>query len=563
MDNKIYTPGDSIIIEVKPKQKGNAIITGYVDELINVTDKRSVLREYRIIEDELFYTDWKTLSDDSINGIIIKQNNIIQIRYTRIGEDKTSFIEFKSIEFKGDFEPEVINSPILDNSMFSRIAWTDKTEKLAKNLFKKLYFRGIIPTYVLRGDNIDIKEDEDYVTLFYTIAKFYAIIICFFQRFESFFNDEELMTEWIRQNGICFNESDIKLEELQYIARHLYNEIRNRGTNMIFTRQGDVVNNVIKEIDGEFIRLIRSTPKDELLYENMPFSKLGWCLGQSSPLYRGTSFSTELNKTKEKSQDFINLNNFQYFNHRNSTVEILKDTSSDKKVLRLKTTGKSECGLGRYLYYENEVENTEDVKTSNIYTADPDLDYEITFMFKVDLIGKNATLNFGVEMFNNNMEKINGTIKTDNSEVTEMFLNQLPLNKFKENQWYFVRGIIHAYGSNVIENIKLNIGFGNQLTFNNKFVKFMLPRIFITSDNSTAVSLWDYKIRPLVRGTHILPLRNGKENSYSLGFIQAPRIFYSYFRNNNNNQSQQEITDIIERYLLPYNMTSILQFINN
>lgn len=563
MDNKIYTPGDSIIIEVKPKQKGNAIITGYVDELINVTNERNVFREYRIIEDELFYTDWKELSNDSINGIVIKQNNTIQIRYTRIGKDETSFIEFKSIEFKGDFEPEIINSPILNNSMFSNVAWTDKTEKLAKNLFKKLYFRGIIPTYVLRGDNVDVKEDEDYVTLFYTIAKFYAIIICFFQRFESFFNDEELMTEWIRQNGICFNESDIKLEELQYIARHLYNEIRNRGTNMIFTRQGDVVNNVIKEIDGEFIRLIRSTPKDELLYENIPFSKLGWCLGQSSPLYRGTAFSTELNKTKEKSQDFIDLNNFQYFKHRNSTVEILKDTSSDKKVLRLKTKGKSECGLGRYLYYENEVENTEDVNTSNIYTADPDLDYEITFMFKVDLIGKNATLNFGVEMFNNNMEKINGTIKTDNSEVTEMFLNQLPLNKFKENQWYFVRGIIHAYSSDVIENIKLNIGFGNQLTFNNKFVKFMLPRIFITSDNSTTVSLWNYKIRPLVRGTHILPLRNGKENSYSLGFIQAPRIFYAYFRNNNNSQSQQEITDIIERYLLPYNMTSILQFINN
>lgn len=659
MDNKIYTSGDSIIIEVKPKQKGNAIITGYVDELINITNERNVFREYRIIEDELFYTDWKELSNDSINGIVIKQNNTIQIRYTRIGKDETSFIEFKSIEFKGDFEPEIINSPILNNSMFSNVAWTDKTEKLAKNLFKKLYFRGIIPTYILRGDNVDVKEDEDYVALFYTIAKFYAIIICFFQRFESFFKDEELMTEWIRQNGICFNESDIKLEELQYIARHLYNEIRNRGTNMIFSRQGDVVNNVIKEIDGEFIRLIRSTPKDELLYENIPFSKLGWCLGQSSPLYRGTAFSTELNKTREKSQDFIDLNNFQSFAQRNSTLSIIEEKIEDIKIveyknktiytedckvgsvlepqladykdfsvfeaniaggdkivcnvnnetsattiifidannvvlkidnqegvlnnkqiiapynsykvfilshntskieiykfrlpLQLKTTGKSVCGLGRY----------EDEKITNIYTADPDLDYEITFMFKVDLIGKNATLNFGVEMFNNNMEKINGTIKTDNSEVTEMFLNKLPLNKFKENQWYFVRGIIHAYSSDVIENIKLNIGFGNQLTFNNKFVKFMLPRIFITSDNSTVVSLWDYKIRPLVRGTHILPLRNGKENSYSLGFIQAPRIFYAYFRNNNNSQSQQEITDIIERYLLPYNMTSILQFINN
>lgn len=553
MDNKIYNIGDSIVIEVKPKQKGTAIIENYIDELINVTENRTVYREYRIVEDELFYADWRPLTSESIKGVRIKQNNSIQIRYTRTGKDSSSFIEFKSIEFGGDFEPEVINSPILNGSMFANIAWTDETEKLAKNLFKKLYFRGIIPTYILRGDNIDAVEDEDCITLFYTIAKFYAIILRFFQRFENFFEDEELMLEWIRQNGIYFDESSITLEQLQYLASHLYNEIRNRGTKMIFNRQGDVVNDKINGLDGEFIRLIRGTSKDELLYENIKSNHLGWCLQQSSPLYRGTLFSDDINKTKERTKDFQNKDNFQNFALRNGAVTIIPD--EDKKVLQLKTSGNSACGLGRY---------TEDDEVNNIYVIDPNLDYEITFMFKPIYIGKNAKFNFGVELFNGNKEKIeDATITTDNSLVTDMFFSKLPLSNFQERKWYFVRGIVHAYSSDVIENVKLNIGFGNQLTFNNRFVKFMIPKIFITSDNSTTVYIWNYKIRPLVRGTHILPLRNGESNSHSLGFIQSPRIFYSYFRNNNNSQSKDEITDIIERYLLPYNMTSILQFIEN
>lgn len=553
MDNKIYNIGDSIVIEVKPKQKGTAIIENYVDELINVTENRTVYREYRIVEDELFYADWRPLTSESIKGVRIKQNNSIQVRYTRTGRDGTGFIEFKSIEFGGDFEPEVINSPILNSSMFANIAWTDETEKLAKNLFKKLYFRGIIPTYILRGDNIDAVEDEDCITLFYTIAKFYAIILRFFQRFENFFEDEELMREWIRQNGIYFDESSITLEQLQYLASHLYNEIRNRGTKMIFNRQGDVVNDKINELDGEFIRLIRGTNKDELLYENIKLNHLGWCLQQSSPLYRGTLFSDDINKTKERTKDFQNKDNFQNFALRNGAVTIIPD--DDKKVLQLKTSGNSACGLGRY---------TEDDEVNNIYVIDPNLDYEITFMFKPIYIGKNAKFNFGIELFNGNKEKIeDATITTDNSLVTDMFFSNLPLDNFQERKWYFVRGIIHAYSSDIIENVKLNIGFGNQLTFNNRFVKLMIPKIFITSDNSTTVYIWNYKIRPLIRGTHILPLKNGESNSHSLGFIQSPRIFYSYFRNNNNSQSKNEITDIIERYLLPYNMTSILQFIEN
>ena len=634
MDNRIYNIGDTLVITVKPKQKGTAIITSFEDSFIGLAEEKKIHRDYRIIEDDMFYTDWVELTNDTIRGKELKQNNYIQVRYTRYGTDLSGYIEFQNIVFNGDFNPEVINSPILDNSIFADIAWSEETEALAKNLFKKLYYRGILPMYILRGDNRSVDEDKDFINLFYSVAKYFAIIIRFFKRFEKFYNDEELMLECLRQNEIQFDESTIKLTQLQFLARHLYDEIRKRGTTMIFKRQGDVVNDKEIEIDGEFIRLIRSKRSDELLYENIPFKKIGWCLGNSSPLYRGTGFSEKLNKTKESGEDFEDLNNFQTFSKRNSNLSIVqtdvkfitaivdsiyfdkvqqdleplpetehqelqvvsvisdsnvldwrnddklamvRDNSfnwstidsdlnngtttiqaikTSKKVLFCKTSGNSACGLGRI---------DEDVEVSDrIYTADPNLDYEITFMFNPQLIGSAAKINFGVEAFDVMKNKLDDAFIMPNGErVTEMFMDGLPLSNFRENQWYFVRGIIHAYSSSFVENAKLNCGFGNNLTFDNKFVKYILPKIYLSSQNSSQMFLWNYKIRPLIRGTNILPLKSGFENSHSLGFIQAPQIFYAYFRNNNNSQSKSEITDIIERYLLPFNVTDILQFIDS
>ena len=554
MDNKIHNIGDSLVIKVMPKQNGTTILKSFVDSFVGLADEKKIFREFRIIEDELFFSDWKELTESSILNKKVKQNAYIEIRYTRQGTDDTGVIEFQSIQFFGDFEEDIINSPILDRSIFSNIAWSEDTENLARNLFKKLYFRGIIPNYIIRGDNIDINEDEDYITMFYVVAKFFAIIFKFFKRFENFYDDFDLMLEWLRQNNIQIDESTITLEHMKFIANHLYDEIRKRGTSGIFNRQGDVVNGVKKDVDGEFIRLIRSKRDNELIHEYMPLKSIGWCLGVSSPMYRGTCFAENLNKTKENSRDFVNVENFQTFHSKNSSVTIAE--IDNRKALLLKTVGNTSCGLGRI------DENTE--VSDKLYVVDPELDYEITFMFKVDLAGNNAKLNFGIESFDSNKHKFFDSMITPNdSETSDWFLDGVALNNFIENKWYFVRGIIHAYSSDVTENVKLNIGHGNNLKFNNKFIKYILPKIYLSSNDLSSVYIWDYKIRPLVRGTNILPLKSGYEKSHSLGFIQAPRIFYAYFRNNNNSQSEREITDIIEKYLLPFNMTDILQFINN
>ena len=276
-------------------------------------------------------------------------------------------------------------------------------------------------------------------------------------------------------------------------------------------------------------------------------------MNQSSPMYKGTSRSFNLNKTRENSEDFQSLSNFVLSKSGRGDYSLA--SSGNKRVLKLNfRTGGGRAGLGRA--------SNEEV-SDNLYTADSQMDYEITFAFKLNNASSRIKVEFGVEGFDINKNYLNDSFITPNGFIiTNEFLNQAT-NVWKRNKWYFVRGIIHAYGSSNVEQETTNLGFGTNLYFNNPFLKYILPKIQVSSDITTNVEIWDYKIRPLVRGKNIIPLRDGKLDVKSLGFIQAPDFFYTYFRNNNKTKSQQDITDIIEKYLYPFNKTDLFTITGN
>lgn len=556
-DNILYAIGDVLLIDVMPKITGRVHLTDFSDVLEGVTSTRTVQKEFRVSPDGVFWNSWQPLTAEnlSLSEYVVDSALTIQLRYTRTGSDSTGVIEFKSIDFMGSREAIQFVAPTISSSIFANIIGTPEMKALEENLFKKLYYRGIVPAYIPRADNSDENEDRDYIDLFFSVARFFSMFIRFFKRFEDFRTDFDLMREQVRQYGIYFDESNITLAELQYLAQHLYDQIRQRGTEMIFKRKGYLMpNGETLQIDGEFIRLLRSKTTDELLYENMPLEKVGWCLGQCSPMYRGTGRSKYLNKTKELTEDFEDLSNFVITKSGNSSYNLIE--YDNKKVLLLQAQNGGQVGLGRQS--ENlDVEN-------NMYVVDSRLDYEITFAFQIiGDVSNFADILFGVEGFDLLKNKLNDAFITPNGfAVSENFFEMKTINKVPQ-VWYFVRGIIHSYSTANISNSLTNIGVGTNLYFNNSFVKFILPKIQIKGEGKTQIAIWDYKIRPLVRGTNILPLKDGSINSHSLGFIQSSRIFYSYVRNNNNSQSQSEITDIIEKYLLPYNMTDIFVFMSN
>ena len=661
-DNILNNIGDSIVILVNSIISGKITITSFSETLNGITANRYVSKRFRISLDNIFWSEWLELTQENICNVqhLVENNFYIQIKYTREGSDTTGEIKFENVNFIGDFESVNFSMPTIENSIFNGIIGTSEFIELEKNIFKKLYFRGIVPDYIKRGENRSYQEDEDYIEFTKSIARFFCMIFTFFKRWEKFPENEDMLREQLNSYGINFDESKITYNELRNLCENIYSDISKRGTKSIFTHRGSVLPNLEESVvDGELVRLLRSTEADELIYEIIPNNKVGWCLNQCSPLYKGTCESVKLNKTKENTKQFQNTIDFVTCGNCNIAL------FDDKRVLKAySSNGVNISGLGR--------SSNEDV-SKKLYVSDSSLDYEITFMFcfqlkeiypiqdlqtytseiienkipafpqeigsqiifqeyenvntiklivpaytkikinsqeyeeeasivltdafgivndfhKIDdssfefyaqnesilyLIENSLTensveyyiesgkLKFGVEGFNINKVKFNDAFSEINGHnSTEEFFSIENVH-FVKNVWYKCRGIIHAYNSeNCYE--KTNIGFGSNLLFNNPFTKYFLPKIQLEDEyNSCNLYIYDYKIRPLIRGANIIKLKDGKETARSLGFIECSPLSYTYARNNNNNQSVDSIIEIIERYLYNYETLDLFTILSN
>lgn len=544
MDNVIANIGDSIIVKTAPKITGKIHFTNYTETIIGETENRTLERIYRISTDGIFWSEWKQLSVDNIsNEIYVTENSIfIEIKYTRSGTDATGEIVFKSITFQGSHENIEFVAPTLISSIFGKLLGTTDLQRLEQNIFKKLYYRGVIPAYVTRGNNDSYKEDRDYIDFFYSVARFFSLILRFFKRWENMRNDEEMLREQIRGYNIFFDESSITLEELKYIAANILSIIQQRGTEMIFVRKGEELpNGEVAKIDGEAIRLIRSRVSDELLYDAIPKWKMGWCMGNSSPMYKGTCQSFNLNKTPD------NISNFSDLDKYNTVGNCSIAVGDGKQFIKILGDGGIAVGTGDISNY--------------LIVMDSQLDYEITFAVRVNTnVGK---LRFSIAGYDILKRQLNDAfIRQDGSLVDNVFFEE-ELSRFIPGEWYYVRGIVHAYSTAISVNDKTNLNCGQDLVFNNYFTKYVYPEIQVVESLNSDVDIWDYKIRPLIHGKNLLPLKDGSTDSRSLGFIQAHSVFYTYMRNNNNSQSVSEITDIMDKYLYPFNTVNLFTILSN
>lgn len=195
-----------------------------------------VVRLFRISADELFWTEWTELTDAALAAlepITADGVMMIEVQYIRRGGGVP--ITFNSMTFKGTAVPIKFIAPTIDESIFAGVISSEQTKRIERNLFKKLYYRGVMAEYVTRGADRNYQEDQDYVSLFSTVGRFFAMMVSFAKRFENIYNDFDMLREYVREIGLYFDEKTVTLEELQYLASHYYDEIRKRGTAMVFT----------------------------------------------------------------------------------------------------------------------------------------------------------------------------------------------------------------------------------------------------------------------------------------------------------------------------------------
>lgn len=567
--NNICTEiGDILYFEELIPIMGLTSLISYIDVIDGQTSDRYFKKEFQYSLDGINFSSWQDLTDFNLTQISIQPSDYfcIKYKYTRIGVDNTGDLIFENITLNGTFI-DLSCGDSFNNSIFAEFINCPDSEVLGWciNVTKKLYYKGIVPNYILRRVDQNSNNDKDYLDFWKTIACFFAMIVIYGRRIlEDFRNYDQLTELYLKQRNLFLNNKT-SLEDLNYLINNYYDEIRQRGTAQIYkeknltqfntTSISHTKSNFDKKIDGELLRIISYTKFDEFIFNLVKKESIGWTINRSSPLFKGLSSQRTINKAYEDSGDILDLNKYPLFNLDKILLE--NDYEENKKVLKIfgvELNSKSGIGPSNYPNI-----NEEDLAKS--IKVNENLDYQITFWLKTPYFDEsdsdsisNSSIDYslhtkitfgvvGLDEENNIIDFLN---VTDNSIQNNFFVEKTLI---KGDIYFFIRGIIYNKNKGIIssDNSILNIGFGNNLKFSPNIIK-IIPVIFSVVPLSHAFTplnclyIWDLQVKPL-------------NTPFSTGFIQIKNFIEIWLENNNLNLTEDQIKEIMRKYLLPYNCT--------
>jgi hypothetical protein len=378
------------------------------------------------------------------------------------------------------------------------------------NVLEKLYEHGIIAFYLNRNAGNSLFEDEDFISLFYTITHFCAFLVIYARIFEDIESNELLLKNFFDNVGIYFS-IDADLTELQGIYADYISEFEKRGTLEIVRRVADGAS-----INGELLRLMNYTETDEFLFALTQPQDVGWNIGNSSPMYFGTNKVINLNKAYEHTEEVLDLTKYPLV--EDTYISINGDYMQITGVPAATTSGIADNGVSKRI------------------VIDPNLDYEISFYVKRTGAALN-NFSFGVQCFDVDGNSIN-MINHRNGGISNYFFYFLNVTAIS-NIDYWVRGII--YNTSEANNAASVINLGYNATHNLRFpstANYIVP-VITYSNAATTVLIKDIKMRPLT-----FP--------YSQGMLGAKNLVLNYVKNNSGT-SEDTITRIVKDELVPYN----------
>lgn len=552
--------GDVILIVTDVPIVGLIALTSFTDSTVGETPIRLFKREFRYSTDGINFSEWIELTVTNLQGIEVRAIDtfFIHYRYTRIGVDTTGELQFDNNTLNGSFI-ERDCGPAFTNSIFAQLlncCCDLEVLSWCINVTEKLYRKGIIPDYIIRGaeDNEDNLADRDYIDFWRAISCFFALLVIYGRKFEQFQNNTQLLRTYLEQRNLFFC-SDAEIVDLRYLMNYYYDEIRQRGTIQIVRQKGfeyedldnsfsdsssDSMSFVDKPIDGELLRLIcYNRDCDEFLFNLVAVEKLGWNMRNASPMYRGMSNQVNVNKAYEDTEDVKDLGKYPLVGREN--INIHRD-STNGYIMKIR--GKNgDAGIDHI--------NTP--PTSNTIVIDPGLNYEITFFVKQVELGGNIIFEVkGFDRNGNARDLQNMTTKiVDNSFFSVTALN-------RQDKYYFVRGIIYAKDlgddldfdastslsdSEATFRPSLNIGFGDTLQFKYSDTCKIIPVLILrNTGNAGMIYVKDFKIKPLW-------------TPWSTGFVNTNNFIEIWAKKNNFTLSNIKLEAIIREFLIPYNST--------
>lgn len=570
IQNRSTEIGDVIIIKTDAPIIGIIALTNFLDDTVNESSSKYFYKTFRYSVDGVNWSDFAELNISNIKNVIINPTNTLYLEYyyKRLGPSTSGDLEFNSVTIEGEFQ-NLICGQTYQQSMFATylgscnnlcsLAWSI-------NVLEKLYKKGLLPKYLERGQTESYWDDQDFVDFWRAITHYFALFVCLARYFQKFYTDPILLLEYLRQKGM-FICSDDTYGDLIYLMGHFYDEIRQRGTIQVVKEKGnDIGASTIKQVDGEYLRLICYDENDEFIFNLNSLQGIGWNLGNSSPLYKGLDRKLNLNKFYFDSlTGDEDLTDYPLINP--NLVSIVDD--GDDKVIEIDTPDPGDvAGFGA-------TDNGGYIKIS------PYLSYELRFYVKVT---DGSPISVGMKFFDKDNNQITGlTIASFANSVT--FINATQLER---DTWTYVRCILFSSQQFVNYNstIKYKKGTyakysGNwyiskrsavgivpsntnywRLISNDEIASLMTTNIKVGStlkSKSNAVKVIPYIVSDNISNiSDVVRLKDISfqllNTPYSKGFIQSPNFLEIYNSNHNLDFKSVDINLAALKYLFPYNI---------
>lgn len=593
IQNKTTENGDVLIIKSEVPIIGLIALIDFLDDTEGESGGKYFDKEFSYSVDGINYTDFQPLTASNLQQININSTDTfyVEYRYKRSGVDNTGELAFNYVELEGEFQFVTTGQPWEDSNFSSYLPYNGVcTVAWSVNVLEKLYKKGILPNYLERGRSGTNEEDKDFMDFWRTVTHYFGWYVCLARYYRYFYNDVELLEEYIIQKGLNVCESSTDVVDLFYLMQNYLNEIRHRGTIQIIKEKGYIypiaedssisesissstsvsdleISRDVKFIDGEYLRLICRNIIDEFCFLLNKKEHVGWNIGNSSPLYK----TLNVNKYNINTEY---ISNFNLFNNGNVTIG--NQNGNDTLIISNVANGQVE-GVGSF-------------DENHFINVNPFLDYEISFFVKQNVNIDNVT--FGVNGYNIDNNKVN-LLNTQTFADSNIFFKEKSLNtttyqkitgvvygvgnisQYNSSNSYQVNKIV-SYLSNyykalrdvpesilptnvnywqILDNsekervLKTSGYIGTNLQFKNNIIK-ILPYIVLDNENNVGGTLELY-------GISVKPINN----YYSKGFINTPNILESWAVNRNLKKSNREVENESIKYLFPYNVTPIFKWL--
>jgi hypothetical protein len=545
-NNTLSEIGDVLIIPATSPITGLSTITNYTESVLGVTATRLFTREFRYTIDGVNWTDYIALTAGNLSAIPINWTYDFQIeyKYTRVGTDTTGLLIVNSVNIVATYIT-YNNGFTYNESVFKYFFDSNHADVLswAINVLDKAYKQGMISKSLERGINLNANnEDRDYVDFWRTISTYFAYLVKYAREFEGITNNRELLLKYLRHRGLFLCEGT-SLADLQYIMKNYWDEMRHRGTLLVTKPKGYLINAIAKPVNGELLRLLcYNSTCDEFLFGISEFNRIGWVGNQWSPLYQGLTDQVQFNKFYEPNKQFTDKTLYPLLNGGNVTAVsgiTVPDSiiGSNGSIARISPPPAGQtAGIGG-------IDFTKAINVSH------KLAYELSFYTKSADTSKLTVRLRGYDSTNTAQDLQDVSVIGLTASIDMIVQQQI----VGDSTWYLIRCILypstHIYDATP-SVAKPNIGVGNNLKMTANVCK-ILPEIVYDNTDSSAVNtlaFWNMRFAPL-------------STPYSTGFLNTSNVIQTWMQSNGGTYTQDQITEIMKYYLLPYQTTLINNFI--